>query len=138
MKDAATKKASATESSLVTHAIAPEDAAVMTAMCAAVLSFKGQLQGIAAREPFKEILEHVSPPEGIAFRADTVGGISGFWCKPSNARSGDAILHLHGGCSTGDRRRRTAIWWATSPHGQEPRHSCPITGSPLNIPSPPL
>lgn len=97
MKDAASKKAPVSESSLVTHALAPEDAAVMAAIRAAVLPFKGKLQGIAAREPFNGIMERVSQPEGVDFRTDTVGGISGLWCKPSNARSGDAILHLHGG-----------------------------------------
>ncbi|HTV58162.1 MAG TPA: alpha/beta hydrolase [Verrucomicrobiae bacterium] len=97
MNDAASKKAPVREPSLLTHTIAPEDAAVMTAMRAAVLPFKGKLQGIAAREPFNGIMEAVSPPEGVAFHAGTVGGISGLWCKPSDARSGDAILHLHGG-----------------------------------------
>jgi epsilon-lactone hydrolase len=91
------KKASVSQSLLLTHTITPEDAAAMTAMRAAVLPFKVKLQGIAAREPFNEIMERVSPPEGVAFHADTVGGVSGFWCKPSNARSGEAILHLHGG-----------------------------------------
>jgi epsilon-lactone hydrolase len=97
MKDASSKKASVSESSLLTHTITPEDATAMTAMRAAVLPLKGKLQGIAARESFNGITEHLWPPEGVAFHTDTVGGISGLWCKPSNARSGDAILHLHGG-----------------------------------------
>ena len=97
MKDATSKKALESESSLLTHPIAPEDAAVMTAMRAAVLPHKGKLQGIAAREPFDGIMESVLPPEGVAFHTDTVGGIFGVWCKPGNVRSGDAILHLHGG-----------------------------------------
>jgi monoterpene epsilon-lactone hydrolase len=29
--------------------------------------------------------------------ADTVGGISGWWCLPADAEQGAAILHLHGG-----------------------------------------
>lgn len=97
MKDASSKKVAASESSLLTHTITPEDAAAMTAIRAAVLPLKGKLQGIAAREPFDGIMERVSPAKGVAFHTDTVGGISGLWCKPSNARSGDAILHLHGG-----------------------------------------
>jgi monoterpene epsilon-lactone hydrolase len=97
MQDATSKKTSVSEASLLTHTISPEDVAVMTAIRAAVLPLKGKLQGIAAREPFNGIMERVSPPEGVAFHADTVGGISGLWCKPSNARSGEAILHLHGG-----------------------------------------
>ena len=97
MKDAGGKKVAANESALLTHTITREDAAAMAAMRAAVLPLKGKLQGIAAREPFNGIMERVSPPEGVAFRADTVGGISGLWCKPNNARPGEAILHLHGG-----------------------------------------
>lgn len=69
----------------------------MTAMRAVVAPLKGKLQGIAVREPFNGIMESVSPPEGVTFRPDTVGGISGLWCRPSNARSGEAILHFHGG-----------------------------------------
>jgi monoterpene epsilon-lactone hydrolase len=26
-----------------------------------------------------------------------VGGVSGWWCRPESARSGEAILHIHGG-----------------------------------------
>jgi epsilon-lactone hydrolase len=40
---------------------------------------------------------HVAAPQGVTFRADTVGGISGWWCLPLGARSDAAILHLHGG-----------------------------------------
>jgi acetyl esterase/lipase len=69
----------------------------MTAMRAAVLPFKGKLRGSAARESFNGIMERVSPPENVAFHPDTVGGVSGLWCKPTNARFGEAILHLHGG-----------------------------------------
>jgi epsilon-lactone hydrolase len=98
-KDAGSEnqRVSVSESSVRTHKVTPEDAAVMTAMRAAVLPLKGKLRGIAGREPFNGIMEQVSPPEDVAFYPDTVGGISGLWCKPGNARSGDAILHMHGG-----------------------------------------
>src|SRR6266581_3658127 len=33
----------------------------------------------------------------VAFAADTVGGISGWWAKPARPRKGAAIIHLHGG-----------------------------------------
>jgi len=92
MKNAASRKAA-----LLIHPLAPEDAAVMSAMRAMVAPLKGKLQGIAAREPFNGIMEGVSPPEGVTFQPDTVGGISGLWCKPSDSRSRGAILHLHGG-----------------------------------------
>lgn len=96
MKTAAGKHA-AVRAAFLTHPITPEDAAVMTAMRAMLAPLKGKLQGTAAREPFNGIMERVSSPEGVAFHPDTVGGISGVWCRPSNARSGDAILHLHSG-----------------------------------------
>ncbi|MGB2663363.1 MAG: alpha/beta hydrolase [Candidatus Acidiferrum sp.] len=92
MKNATSRKAS-----LLAHPLSAEDAAVMSAMRAMVAPLKGKLQGIAAREPFNGIMERVSPPEGVTFQPDTVGGISGLWCKPIKTRSGKAILHLHGG-----------------------------------------
>jgi epsilon-lactone hydrolase len=58
---------------------------------------KGQLQGTGARKPFDEIMLHTPAPEGVAYEADTVGGVKGWWCRPSGARSGEAILYLHGG-----------------------------------------
>jgi len=37
---------------------------------------KGKLEGIA-RVPFNSIIERIEAPEGVTFREDTVGGISG-------------------------------------------------------------
>jgi acetyl esterase/lipase len=69
----------------------------MTAVRATVAPGKGKMQGTAARRTFDGIMEQVSPPKGVTFSPDTVGGISGLWCKPGKSRSGEAILHLHGG-----------------------------------------
>jgi epsilon-lactone hydrolase len=52
---------------------------------------------VSARGPFNGIMEHVAAPDGVTFQADTVGGISGWWARPMQARKGAAILHLHGG-----------------------------------------
>jgi acetyl esterase/lipase len=79
------------------HPITSEDAAAMTALRAAVAGVKGKLEGISARVPFNSIMEHVATPEGVAFETDIVGGISGWWAKPAQARKNAAILHLHGG-----------------------------------------
>jgi acetyl esterase/lipase len=97
MENTVTKEGRVNGPTVVTHPLSPEDAAVMTAIRATVAPGKGKMQGTAAREPFDGIMEQVSPPEGVTFSPDTVGGISGLWCKPSNFRSGEAILHLHGG-----------------------------------------
>jgi epsilon-lactone hydrolase len=80
-----------------THPLTPQDAAVVAAMRSMLGPQKGRLQGTAARVIFDDIMGHVVAPEGVTYEADTVGGIPGWWCKPSNARPGEAILHLHGG-----------------------------------------
>jgi epsilon-lactone hydrolase len=85
------------ESWSVIHPISPEDSVAMTTLRSAVAAMKGKLEGVAARAPFNGITEHVAPPDGVAFEADSVGGISGWWAKPAQARKGAAILHLHGG-----------------------------------------
>jgi len=81
----------------VTHPLSPEDSAAMTALRSAVAGMKGKLEGTAARGPFNGIMERVAAPGGVTFEADTVGGISGWWARPTQARKGAAILHLHGG-----------------------------------------
>jgi acetyl esterase/lipase len=42
-------------------------------------------------------MEHTMKPEGVKFKQDTIGGISGIWCLPADAPADEAILHLHGG-----------------------------------------
>jgi len=79
------------------HPLSPEDSAAMTALKSAVATMKGKLEGTAARGPFDAIIEHVAVPDGVAFEADTLGGVSGWWAKPPHAVKGGAVLHLHGG-----------------------------------------
>jgi hypothetical protein len=55
------------------------------------------LRGTAARGPFDAIMSRVIVPAGVTFAADTVGGVSGWWCRPEGTRTGEAILGLHGG-----------------------------------------
>jgi len=80
-----------------THPTTAEDKVAMAALRATVEPLKGKLQGTAARLPFDAIMEHVPAPKDVSFEADTVGGISGWWCRPGHAQSEQAILHLHGG-----------------------------------------
>jgi monoterpene epsilon-lactone hydrolase len=81
----------------VWHPINPADKTVMTAMRAIVEPNKGRLQGAAARGAFDAIMSRVIAPAGVTYEADTVGGISGWWCRPETVRPGEVILHLHGG-----------------------------------------
>jgi len=79
------------------HPITAEDKVAIAALRAVVEPLKGKLQGTAARAPFDAIMERVSAPAAVSFEADIVGGIRGWWCRPSQARSGHVVLHLHGG-----------------------------------------
>jgi epsilon-lactone hydrolase len=79
------------------HPLDPADAAFMADLRPMVEPNKGRLQGIAARAPFDGIMGHVAAAAGVTYRADTVGGISGWWCLPADAPPGTTILHLHGG-----------------------------------------
>jgi monoterpene epsilon-lactone hydrolase len=81
----------------VFHPITTEDAAAMAAMRTIVMPNKGRLQGTNARVPFDAIMERVTAPDGVTYEADTVGGVSGLWCKPRHARPGEVVLHIHGG-----------------------------------------
>ena len=82
---------------LIHHPLSAGDAVVMRTVRAAIEPHKGELQGVAARGPFDAIMERVPAPEGVTYEEDRVGGISGWWCRPKNAREGQAVLHIHGG-----------------------------------------
>ena len=79
------------------HPLSAEDEAAMAAMRAIVEPNKGKLRGVAARVPFDSIMEHVSAPDGVVYEAARVGGTSGGWCRPDDARPGEAVMHIHGG-----------------------------------------
>src|ERR1700677_1784813 len=85
------------ESWSVIHPLSREDSAAMASLRSAVAAMKGKLEGVAARGPFNGIMERVAAPDGVSSEGDTVGGISGWWARPKQARKGAAILHLHGG-----------------------------------------
>ena len=88
---------SARNPAIVVHPLTPEDRNTIAAMRAMVEPNKGMLEGISARGPFDAIMARVAPAEGVSYRPDVIGGISGWWCLPTDARPRQAILHLHGG-----------------------------------------
>src|SRR5216684_7162845 len=79
------------------HPLDPEDAAITGAMRAMVISSKGARPGIEARGQFDALMESVSPRGDVTFEPDTIGGVPGLWVNPADWRSGEAIIHLHGG-----------------------------------------
>ncbi|MEA9389791.1 alpha/beta hydrolase [Acerihabitans sp. TG2] len=90
-------QSSARNPAIVEHPLTPEDQNAIAALRAIVEPNKGTLEGISARSPFDAIMERVAPAEGVAYRPDVIGGISGWWCLPNEAQPRQAILHLHGG-----------------------------------------
>ena len=82
---------------LTVHPLNAADAPAAAGLRAAVAPFKGKLGGAAARGPFDDVMERVAPPTGVTFEADTVGGISGWWARPTRSQKGAAIIHAHGG-----------------------------------------
>lgn len=58
---------------------------------------KGGLTAPVMRPDYDAIMEHVQPASGVTYEADVIGGIRGWWCKPVNAPTDRALLHLHGG-----------------------------------------
>ncbi len=82
---------------LAVHPLSREDSRAATGLRASVAAVKGKVEGTAGRGPFDAIMEQVAAPPGVTFEADTIGGISGWWAKPSRSQKGAAIVHAHGG-----------------------------------------
>src|SRR5712671_5559836 len=95
MQKSATDRSST--GSVAIHPLDPEDAAITAAFRAMVSSAKGARQGIEARGQFDAFMESVLPRDDVTFEADTLGGVPGLWVHPADWRSGEAIVHLHGG-----------------------------------------
>ena len=80
------------------HPIDPEDASAITPVRAAMRAAKGaRAETSLARAQFDALMERVPPPGDVTFETGSVGDIPGLWVHPASSRSGEAILHLHGG-----------------------------------------
>lgn len=82
---------------LTIYPLCQEDSVAAATLRSMVASVKGKFQGTAARNPFNSFMERVEAPEGVTFEVDTIGEISGWWAKPTQAWKGAAIVHMHGG-----------------------------------------
>ena len=83
---------------IVIHPLEPEDLSAITPMRAAMRTVKGvRAETIEARAQFDALMSRVPPPGHVTFETGLVGGVPGLWVHPASSRSGEAILHLHGG-----------------------------------------
>jgi epsilon-lactone hydrolase len=83
--------------SVVMHSLDTEDAPVASAMRAMASSTKGAPSGIETRGRFDALMEAVQPWGDVISEAGTLGGVAGLWVHPAECRSGEALIHLHGG-----------------------------------------
>ncbi len=81
----------------LSHALSPHDAATMTTLRVQTAPFKGAVFGPAGRAPYDDIMQAVAAPDGVHYQADTIGGVSGYWCLPAQPDTDSALLFLHGG-----------------------------------------
>lgn len=79
------------------HPLDPEDASAIIPIGTAARFAKGAPLSADARTQFDAFMERVSPREDVTFESGTLGDIPGLWVQPASSRSGEAILHLHGG-----------------------------------------
>src|SRR5712691_7796913 len=82
---------------VVIHPLDPEDASIISRIRTAAAPQKGAPWRIEARKFYDALLEGVSPRHDVTFESATVGGVPGVWVRPASSRSGEAILHVHGG-----------------------------------------
>jgi monoterpene epsilon-lactone hydrolase len=79
------------------HPVDPDDAAFAAALRAMVSAAKGAPGGPGARGQYDALMESVLPRDDVSFEDGVLGGVPGVWANPKNGRSGEAIVHLHGG-----------------------------------------
>jgi acetyl esterase/lipase len=82
---------------VVTHGLDSEDASIIGRIRTATRPQKGLPWKIEARKQYDALMEGVPPRDDVTFEPGTVGGVAGLWVHPASSRSGEAILHLHGG-----------------------------------------
>src|SRR5690348_3552090 len=87
----------ALNSFLTIHQLDPEDASAIMPIRTAARFAKGVRLSLDARTQFDALMERVSPRQDVTFESGTVGDIPGLWVHPASSRTGEAILHLHGG-----------------------------------------
>jgi epsilon-lactone hydrolase len=86
-----------TASGEVWRPLVPTDALARTKLRALLAPHKGEMRGPQARSAYDAVVQQVSPAGDVSYRPEAINGVPGWWCIPSGAEAGGAILYLHGG-----------------------------------------
>jgi acetyl esterase/lipase len=81
------------------------DRAAMLAMRAMIALQPGADLAPSGRAAFDELMEKTPAADGVNYEAAEIGGVRGWWCRPTEAEPGAAILSLHGGAYVAGTRR---------------------------------
>lgn len=73
------------------------DRAAMLAMRAMIASQPDADLGPDGRPAFDELMERTPAADGVEYEPAVLGGIPGWWCRPTGVQAAAAILYLHGG-----------------------------------------
>ncbi len=73
------------------------DRAAMLAMRAMIASQPDADLGPDGRPAFDELMERTPAADGVVYEPAVMGGIPGWWCRPTGVEAAAAILYLHGG-----------------------------------------
>jgi monoterpene epsilon-lactone hydrolase len=73
------------------------DRAAMLAMRAMIALQPAVDLGPLGRPAFDALMERTPAADGVVYEPATLGGVAGWWCRPTGAKVGAAILYLHGG-----------------------------------------
>jgi len=79
------------------HPLDAGDAQIVAKMRVMAASTKGVARGVEGRGQFDALMASVVAAKNVKSEADTIDGVPGTWVRPTNARPGYALLHLHGG-----------------------------------------
>ena len=79
------------------HNESPDDHAFMQAMRAELSTHPPLVLGPETRPFFDKMIKSTSAAKAITYEPATIEGVRGWWCRPSDAIEGAAILYLHGG-----------------------------------------
>lgn len=79
------------------HRISRADVTAMAATRAFMETVPKLSISPASRPQFDEMIQQTPPAEGVTYDAGHIGGIPGYWCRPTGEPGNSAILYLHGG-----------------------------------------